>query len=153
MTVTQGPSIWLPGATMEPLLFGKGSPSLSGYRADSGKEPDIRAMSRLGRPGPGAPERDGEAHMARTGAHTREAGEGTPGLLTKQDGCFKRAAEPQCVKCRSQEGWWYWQRGCVCACVYACVCMCVHACMRVCACVCMCVFMCVRACMCGGDGG
>ena len=92
---------------MEPLLFGKGSPSLSGYRADSWKEPDIRAMSRLGRPGSGAPERDGEAHAAGPGAHTREAAEGTPGLLTKQDVRFKRAAEPQCVKSRSQEAWWY----------------------------------------------
>lgn len=61
---------------MEPLLFGRGGPRPHCYRADTGKELDTRAMGRLGRPGPGAPERDGEARAAGTGEHTPEAGGG-----------------------------------------------------------------------------
>ena len=72
LTVTHGPSIWSPGATMEPLLFGKGSPSSSCYRVDPENELDISAMRSLGRLRPRAQECAGEEHAAQTGEHTWE---------------------------------------------------------------------------------
>ena len=57
---------------MEPLLFGKGSPSSSCYRVDTENELDISAMRSLGRLRPRAQECDGEEHVAETGEHTWE---------------------------------------------------------------------------------